>query len=134
MILMFCLLYKTSKSGEQSRWRAHPRSRTFIHRCSARGHNFRYAYSRRSQIYSSWQKICQGKYIDLEEFELDVHQRNSIGLTQPITSIYSKSDGVVINNQYAINSITLHLWVTLGIYWYLLVIIITFFNVKDLKY
>jgi predicted esterase YcpF (UPF0227 family) len=33
--------------------------------------------------------------IDLEEFELDVHQRNSIGLTQPVTSIYSKSDGVV---------------------------------------
>jgi pimeloyl-ACP methyl ester carboxylesterase len=33
--------------------------------------------------------------IDLDEFELDVHQRNSIGLTQPITSIYSKSDGVV---------------------------------------
>jgi hypothetical protein len=33
--------------------------------------------------------------IDLEEFELDVHQRNAIGLTQPVTSIYSKSDGVV---------------------------------------
>jgi len=33
--------------------------------------------------------------IDLEKFELDVHQRNSIGLTQPVTSIYSKSDGVV---------------------------------------
>jgi pimeloyl-ACP methyl ester carboxylesterase len=33
--------------------------------------------------------------IDLDEFELDVHQRNSIGLTQPVTSIYSKSDGVV---------------------------------------
>jgi hypothetical protein len=48
--------------------------------------------------------------IDLEEFELDVHQRNSIGLTQPVTSIYSKSDGVVnwqasvdIYNQHAIN-------------------------------
>jgi hypothetical protein len=26
---------------------------------------------------------------------LDVHQRNSNGLTQPVTSIYSKSDGVV---------------------------------------
>jgi predicted esterase YcpF (UPF0227 family) len=33
--------------------------------------------------------------IDLEKFELDVHQRNSIGLIQPVTSIYSKSDGVV---------------------------------------
>lgn len=48
--------------------------------------------------------------IDLEEFELEVHQRNSIGLTQPVTSIYSKSDGVVgwqasidIYNQHAIN-------------------------------
>jgi pimeloyl-ACP methyl ester carboxylesterase len=48
--------------------------------------------------------------IDLEEFELYVHQRNSIGLTQPVTSIYSKSDGIVnwqasvdIYNQHAIN-------------------------------
>jgi pimeloyl-ACP methyl ester carboxylesterase len=48
--------------------------------------------------------------INLEKFELDIHQRNSIGLTQPITSIYSKSDGVVawqasvdIYNQQAIN-------------------------------
>jgi hypothetical protein len=48
--------------------------------------------------------------IDLEAFELDVHQRNSIGLTQPVTSIYSKSDGVVgwqasvdIYNQHAVN-------------------------------
>jgi predicted esterase YcpF (UPF0227 family) len=48
--------------------------------------------------------------IDLEAFELDVHQRNSIGLTQPVTSIYSKSDGVVawqasvdIYNQQAVN-------------------------------
>jgi predicted esterase YcpF (UPF0227 family) len=48
--------------------------------------------------------------IDLEQFELDVHQRNSIGLTQPVTSIYSKSDGVVgwqasvdIYNQHATN-------------------------------
>ncbi len=48
--------------------------------------------------------------IDLEKFELDVHQRNSIGLTQPVTSIYSKSDGVVgwqasvdIYNSHAVN-------------------------------
>lgn len=33
--------------------------------------------------------------IDLEAFEIDVHQRNSIGFKQAITSIYSKSDGVV---------------------------------------
>lgn len=33
--------------------------------------------------------------IKLEELELDIHQRNSIGLTQPVTSIYSKSDGIV---------------------------------------
>jgi hypothetical protein len=53
---------------------------------------------------------AKGNNIDLEEFELDVHQRNSIGLTQPVTSIYSKSDGVVnwqasvdIYNQHAIN-------------------------------
>lgn len=55
-------------------------------------------------------RYAKGNNIDLEEFELDVHQRNSIGLTQPITSIYSKSDGVVswqasvdIYNQHAIN-------------------------------
>jgi pimeloyl-ACP methyl ester carboxylesterase len=48
--------------------------------------------------------------IDLEEFELEVHQRNSMGLTQAVTSIYSKSDGVVgwqasldIYNSQAIN-------------------------------
>ncbi|MFT4994335.1 MAG: hypothetical protein ACI965_001360 [Paraglaciecola sp.] len=33
--------------------------------------------------------------LDLDEFELHVHRRNSIGLKQPITSIYSKTDGVV---------------------------------------
>jgi pimeloyl-ACP methyl ester carboxylesterase len=33
--------------------------------------------------------------IDLDEFELEVHARNSVGLDQPLTSIYSKSDGVV---------------------------------------
>ena len=41
------------------------------------------------QIYANSQKL------DLHEFELFVHQRNSIGLDQPITSIYSKTDGVV---------------------------------------
>ncbi len=33
--------------------------------------------------------------INLDEFEKEVHVRNSIGLTQPITTIYSRSDGVV---------------------------------------
>lgn len=33
--------------------------------------------------------------IDLDAFELEVDARNRLGLTQPITSIYSKADGVV---------------------------------------
>ncbi|MEO0451461.1 MAG: alpha/beta hydrolase [Pseudomonadota bacterium] len=33
--------------------------------------------------------------LDMDEFELDVHERNSVGLSQPLTVIYSKSDGVV---------------------------------------
>lgn len=33
--------------------------------------------------------------LDLDKFEHEVHARNSLGLKQPITSIYSKSDGVV---------------------------------------
>ncbi|MEL7489588.1 MAG: alpha/beta fold hydrolase [Pseudomonadota bacterium] len=33
--------------------------------------------------------------LDMDEFEKEVHRRNSIGLSQPLTSIYSKSDGVV---------------------------------------
>ena len=33
--------------------------------------------------------------LDLDEFEKEVHERNSIGIRQPVTSIYSKSDGVV---------------------------------------
>ena len=33
--------------------------------------------------------------IDLDEFEREVHERNSIGIQQPITAIYSRSDGVV---------------------------------------
>ena len=35
------------------------------------------------------------KGIDLDELELEVHERNAIGLSQPVTSIYSKSEGVV---------------------------------------
>lgn len=33
--------------------------------------------------------------LDLDAFELEVHARNSIGLSQPLTVIYSKSDGIV---------------------------------------
>ena len=33
--------------------------------------------------------------LDLDAFEREVHARNSIGLSQPLTVIYSKSDGVV---------------------------------------
>ena len=33
--------------------------------------------------------------LDLDKFEKEVHERNSIGIKQPVTSIYSKSDGVV---------------------------------------
>lgn len=33
--------------------------------------------------------------IDLDAFERDVDERNRLGLTQPVTSIYSKADGVV---------------------------------------
>ncbi|MEL6826792.1 MAG: alpha/beta hydrolase [Pseudomonadota bacterium] len=33
--------------------------------------------------------------MDMDAFEQEVHERNSIGLSQPLTVIYSKSDGVV---------------------------------------
>ena len=33
--------------------------------------------------------------IDLDEFEKEVHARNSEGIRQPVTSIYSKQDGIV---------------------------------------
>ncbi|MDT0594133.1 esterase/lipase family protein [Glaciecola petra] len=33
--------------------------------------------------------------IDIDSFEIDVHQRNCIGFDQAVTSIYSKTDGVV---------------------------------------
>lgn len=33
--------------------------------------------------------------IDIESFEADVHLRNSIGFDQAVTSIYSKTDGIV---------------------------------------
>lgn len=33
--------------------------------------------------------------LDMDTFEAEIHERNLIGLEQPITAIYSKSDGVV---------------------------------------
>ena len=36
-----------------------------------------------------------GRGLDLDAFEHEVHARNSIGLVQPVTSIFSRSDGVV---------------------------------------
>ncbi len=33
--------------------------------------------------------------LNLDEFEREVHTRNSVGLKQPLTVIYSKSDGIV---------------------------------------
>ena len=40
-------------------------------------------------------RFAESASIDLDEFEKEVHTRNSIGIRQPITSIYSKLDGVV---------------------------------------
>jgi len=39
--------------------------------------------------------FAQSQGLNLDEFENEVHERNSAGLSQPITSIYSKLDGVV---------------------------------------
>lgn len=40
-------------------------------------------------------KFAKIANIDLDEFEKEVHERNSIGIRQPLTCIYSRSDGVV---------------------------------------
>lgn len=40
-------------------------------------------------------RYAKNKDIDMEVFELDVHERNLIGFDQPVTSIFSKSDGIV---------------------------------------
>jgi pimeloyl-ACP methyl ester carboxylesterase len=40
-------------------------------------------------------RFAEMSNLDLDEFEKEVHARNSIGIRQPVTSIYSKSDGVV---------------------------------------
>jgi len=39
--------------------------------------------------------FARNQGLNLDEFEIEVHERNSVGLSQPITSIYSKLDGVV---------------------------------------
>lgn len=33
--------------------------------------------------------------IDLDEFEKEVHEKNLLGIEQPVTAIYSKTDGIV---------------------------------------
>ena len=43
-------------------------------------------------VASRFAEIAQ---LDLDEFEKEVHERNSLGIKQPVTSIYSKADGVV---------------------------------------
>ena len=40
-------------------------------------------------------RFARSANLDLDEFEKEVHARNSIGIKQPVTSIYSKLDGVV---------------------------------------
>ena len=40
-------------------------------------------------------RFAEKANIDLDAFEVEVHERNSIGIKQPVTSIYSKLDGVV---------------------------------------
>jgi len=40
-------------------------------------------------------RFAEIENLDLDRFEEEVHKRNSIGIKQPVTAIYSKSDGVV---------------------------------------
>ena len=40
-------------------------------------------------------RFAKSANIDLDEFEHEVHARNSAGIRQPVTSIYSRLDGVV---------------------------------------
>ena len=41
------------------------------------------------------ERFAEASNIDLDKFEVEVHARNSEGISQPITSIYSRLDGVV---------------------------------------
>jgi pimeloyl-ACP methyl ester carboxylesterase len=40
-------------------------------------------------------RYARAANIDLDAFEVEVHERNSMGIRQPVTSIYSRWDGVV---------------------------------------
>ena len=55
-------------------------------------------------------KFKRMKGIDFDQLEQEIHSRNLEGITQPVTSIYSKTDGVVswqssidIYNEHALN-------------------------------
>jgi pimeloyl-ACP methyl ester carboxylesterase len=41
------------------------------------------------------ERFARSENLDLDTFELEVHERNLIGIKQPVTSIYSRLDGVV---------------------------------------
>ena len=41
------------------------------------------------------ERFAKSANLDLDAFEEEVHARNSIGIRQPVTSIYSRLDGVV---------------------------------------
>lgn len=40
-------------------------------------------------------RFAERANLNLDAFEWEVHERNSVGIKQPVTSIYSKTDGVV---------------------------------------
>lgn len=40
-------------------------------------------------------RYAKSKNLDMDSFEQHVYERNQIGFSQPITSIYSKTDGIV---------------------------------------
>lgn len=44
---------------------------------------------------SMGQRFANRENLNLDAFEKEVHRRNSIGITQPLTVMYSKSDGIV---------------------------------------
>lgn len=41
------------------------------------------------------ERYAAQRKLDLDKFEKEVHARNLAGISQPVTSIYSKSDGIV---------------------------------------
>lgn len=40
-------------------------------------------------------RFARKAWLDLDRFEMEVHERNLIGIRQPVASIYSKTDGIV---------------------------------------